>query len=135
MARKIGALRFYGPPEFIEECVKSINEELAKYDDGLQTLFVSGGINLIFSQDDNRNLSFPTAGFYVIPKKIWNHGPEGICQYVVYAHIRSKCTGRGILAALRLASNRENYAIVPKQKMVTWLRATKYPSDWVECYQ
>ena len=132
----IGKIDFYGPKDFVEQCLKAVNEDLPKYDPALKEQFLEGKVSLCFYYEDKLYITYHTVGLYTIPEKIWRYKSEGICQHIVFRYLQSLETGLGLSAALKDNSKRHKELMwKARKKMVEWLDKSKYPAGWIDCYK
>jgi hypothetical protein len=135
--RSCSRIDFYGSKTFVELCVKAMNEELPKYDSDLRLQIHEANLPLCFCDGEHRAyLSYPTAGVFTIPEKIWRYKEDGICQFIVFRYLQTLETGIGFTASSKFKSKQDYLAFLraASRKMIAWLERTKYPKRWISCY-
>jgi hypothetical protein len=137
LKRSSGKIDFYGSKTFVELCIKALDEELVKYDAGLKLQICQTNWPLCFYDGEKRAyLSYPTAGVFTIPEKVWRFKEEGICQFIVFRYLQTLETGTGFTASAKLKSRRDylRRLQMASVKMISWLERTNYPKRWIGCY-
>jgi hypothetical protein len=130
-----GGLKFYGAPDFVKQCLQAAQEELPKYDAPLGDMFFDGTLHFTYIQSDKLIMTSPTSGVFLMQKAFWDHGPEGICQFLVLSYVWQTITGTGFKAAKQKALTNRHIRSLTNERMRTWIKEKGFPDRWLASYQ
>ena len=132
----IGRISFYGPKNFVDQCLEGVNAILPMYDSSMHQLLASGKLSLCFYYEEKHYIEYQTAGLYTIPSEMVTFESHGICQHIVWRYLQSAETGVGFVAALGDTPAKHKACLLKaRTKMLQWLKDTGYSVAWLECYQ